>query len=156
MPWPALSLERVLLTAWVGALWAIGLLVAPTLFAMLPDRVVAGTVVGRLFGYVDMIGLVCGSVILFSGWRRSGSRWFRNWRAWCLIMMLMFAAVNRILLAPAMQSLKAAAGGVPLQGTRLAEDFDTLHMISGTFFAAASLLGLLLVAVGSSAARTNP
>lgn len=67
MPWPALSLERILLTIWVGALWAIGFLVAPTLFAMLPDRVAAGTVAGRLFGYVDLIGLACGSILLLSG-----------------------------------------------------------------------------------------
>lgn len=70
-------------------------------------------------------------------------------------MMLIIAGANRIVLAPAMQSLKAAAGGIPLQGTRLAEDFGVLHMISGTLFIAASLLGLLLVAAGSSAARMD-
>ncbi|MGH8809748.1 MAG: DUF4149 domain-containing protein, partial [Noviherbaspirillum sp.] len=36
-------------TLWVGSLWAVGYLVAPTLFATLPDSVLAGTIAGRLF-----------------------------------------------------------------------------------------------------------
>ena len=33
--------QRILLTAWVGGLWAIGYIAAPTLFATLDDRAMA-------------------------------------------------------------------------------------------------------------------
>ena len=39
-------LERILITFWVGAIWVVGYVVAPTLFAML-ERSVAGDVAGR-------------------------------------------------------------------------------------------------------------
>ncbi|MCK5382667.1 MAG: DUF4149 domain-containing protein, partial [Gammaproteobacteria bacterium] len=32
------SLERILLTLWVGSLWVVGFVVAPVLFAELDDR----------------------------------------------------------------------------------------------------------------------
>ena len=35
--------ERIMLTLWVGSLWAVGLMVAPTLFTQLDDRALAGT-----------------------------------------------------------------------------------------------------------------
>ncbi|MCE2832533.1 MAG: DUF4149 domain-containing protein, partial [Oxalobacteraceae bacterium] len=41
---------RVLLvTFWVGSLWTVGYLAAPTLFATLPDRALAGSIAGSLF-----------------------------------------------------------------------------------------------------------
>jgi hypothetical protein len=147
------ALERVILTAWVGSLWTTGFLVAPVLFAMLPDRVLAGEVAGRLFGHVDWMGLVCASLLLFSGWWSAGGRWFLHWRAWCLLAMLAIALINRAWLAPQMRSLKQAAGGVPVQDTPLAADFASLHMVSGSLFVVASLLGLLLVAAGPRTPR---
>ena len=145
---PRTALERIILTAWVGSLWATGYLVAPILFAMLPDRVLAGEVAGRLFGHVDVMGLVCASLLLLSGWWAAGGRWFLHWRAWCLATMLAIAVVNRAVLAPGMRSLKQAAQGLPVQDTPLAAEFASLHMVSGSLFVVASLLGLLLVAAG--------
>lgn len=130
-----------------------GYLVAPILFAVLPDRVMAGEVAGRLFAHVDVMGLVCASVLLLSGWWSAGGRWFLHWRAWCLAAMLVIAVINRIALAPAMRALKQAAAGVPVQDTPLAGEFASLHMVSGSLFVIASLLGLLLVAAGPRAAR---
>jgi hypothetical protein len=51
------GLHTLAVTAWVGALWAIGLLAAPTLFEALPDRSTAGLVAGRMFLYVAVLGL---------------------------------------------------------------------------------------------------
>ena len=41
--------DRILLTLWVGSLWAIGYIAAPTLFATLEDRALAGTLAGAMF-----------------------------------------------------------------------------------------------------------
>ncbi|MGB5473694.1 MAG: DUF4149 domain-containing protein, partial [Gammaproteobacteria bacterium] len=56
----SLTLERVLLTLWVGSLWVTGFMVAPVLFARLDDRALAGTLAGELFGLVAWLGLACG------------------------------------------------------------------------------------------------
>jgi hypothetical protein len=42
------STQLLLAAAWTGALWTVGALVAPGLFAALPDRVLAGTLAGAL------------------------------------------------------------------------------------------------------------
>jgi hypothetical protein len=46
----------VTISLWVGALWAIGYLAAPVLFAMLDDRAMAGRVAGVMFTYVGWVG----------------------------------------------------------------------------------------------------
>ena len=45
------------LTLWVGGLWAIGYLVAPTLFATLADRQLAAMLAGKLFILIGWVGL---------------------------------------------------------------------------------------------------
>ncbi|HEY9151095.1 MAG TPA: DUF4149 domain-containing protein, partial [Gammaproteobacteria bacterium] len=54
--------ERILLTLWVGGLWAIGFIAAPILFAVLEDRTLAGTLAGEMFRALAWLGLVCGSL----------------------------------------------------------------------------------------------
>ena len=52
------ALYNIALTLWVGGLWAIGYLVAPTLFAILGgDRPLAGVLAGKLFELIGWIGL---------------------------------------------------------------------------------------------------
>ena len=43
------QLALVAITLWVGALWAIGYIAAPTLFYHLPDRQLAGNLAGQIF-----------------------------------------------------------------------------------------------------------
>ena len=54
----------MLSTLWVGALWAIGYLVAPILFSRLPDRALAGQIAGWMFSAVGMLGMVCASALI--------------------------------------------------------------------------------------------
>ena len=65
--------ERILLTLWVGGMWIVGPVVTPTLFKMLDDRVLAGTVAGQLFTIMSFIGLFCGAMLLLShAWSLGG------------------------------------------------------------------------------------
>ncbi|HEX8601023.1 MAG TPA: DUF4149 domain-containing protein, partial [Pseudoduganella sp.] len=67
MPAKAGLLERVrLLVAvlWAGSLWTVGYLVAPTLFATLSDRVLAGTIAGAMFHAEAMLSLGCALALL--------------------------------------------------------------------------------------------
>ena len=72
--------ERLLLTVWIGGMWTVGYLVAPTLFAMLEDKALAGTIAGRLFSVMSYVGLCCGGLLLFSLLMDRGKHLFRQWR----------------------------------------------------------------------------
>ncbi|HLD08511.1 MAG TPA: DUF4149 domain-containing protein, partial [Methylophilaceae bacterium] len=48
----------IVITLWVGALWAIGYLAAPVLFyALQEDRQMAGILAGKMFTLVAYIGI---------------------------------------------------------------------------------------------------
>ena len=57
-------IERIILTLWVGALWAIGYLAVPFLFSGLDDRRLAGELAGEMFKAVGYVGLVSGIILL--------------------------------------------------------------------------------------------
>ncbi len=136
--------ERILLTLWVGALWTIGYIVAPALFANLEDRALAGTLAGLMFELVAYIGIVCGALLLvFNQLRRSERR--RNWRAAVLLLMLLLVCVGQFVLAPAIGELRVAE----VTDSRA---FAKLHAAASVLYLINSLLGLALVAAPDSAA----
>lgn len=136
------ALERVVLTLWVGGLWAIGYIAAPTLFSELTDnRQLAGSLAGPMFTAVGYIGLVAGFVLFFSSLQTLG----KQWRAWILLMMWIIVLVSLFVLQPMMQELKLQ-GLVP--GSEQQARFGMLHGISAMLHLLLSLSGALLVAVG--------
>lgn len=134
--------ERLLLTIWVGSLWAIGYIAVPVLFHSLEDRQLAGNVAGEMFTVVYLIGLIAGPLLLVGLWLRTVSV-MREWRFWATAAMLAFVAVGLFVLQPMMQALKAQ--GELIKGGELAAQFAQLHGISSTMYLATSLLGLVLV-----------
>ena len=50
------AIYAIALTLWIGGLWAVGYLVAPTLFYTLADRALAGMVAGKLFTLIAYVG----------------------------------------------------------------------------------------------------
>lgn len=128
----------MLLTVWAGALWSVGYIVAPTLFALLDDRQLAGLLAGRLFEIVAYLGLVCGVLLLVGQVTRSG---WKAWRVYALVAMLVLTAVGQFVLQPLMAAAKA-------QGAAAADRFAALHGISSSLFLVVSLLALALVAFG--------
>lgn len=146
------ALERVLLTAWVGALWAIGFLAVPVLFATLPEPALAGDLAGRMFAALARIGLVCGLLLLARQFARSGRGAWRAWRVWLLAAMLVITAIGAFGLAPAMQALKVA--GLLSDGGENALRFGRLHAWSSALFVANAVFGLALVAAGAVPVRS--
>jgi hypothetical protein len=137
--------ERSLLTLWVGGLWVAGYVVAPSLFASLDDRQLAGQLAGQVFRIMSYIGLSAGGVLLISMLVRVGSSWVREWRVWVLVTMLVLVAVGAFVVQPMMVELKI--GGI-IPGSEQAASFARMHGISSILFLMTSLLGLSLVAVG--------
>lgn len=122
--------ERLLLTLWVGALWAIGYIAAPVLFAALDDPALAGRLAGAMFSAVAVLSLICGAALLVLQALRTG--WTRSWRFWAIAAMVALTAVGEFGVRPLMAGAEAA-------------EFRRLHGVAQALFLAVSLLGLGLV-----------
>jgi hypothetical protein len=133
---------------WVGSLITVGYLVAPTLFATLTDRQVAGMVAGAIFqveAYVSLVlcvGLIALANLLVS-------RGLQSYRAirWILLAMLLCAAIGSFVLMPWMDNLReeALSQGMPVMYSPSAGLFSTLHGVASGIFLVQSLLGVYLV-----------
>jgi hypothetical protein len=142
---PLSSLERILLTLWVGGIWAVGYLVTPVLFSSLDDRMLAGSIAGRLFGVMSLTGLLCGGLLLLAHLYRDRRSGLRDAYLWVLSVMLVVTAVGEFGIAPLMQQIKYQANGILMPGSDLHHQFGVLHAVSSTLFLVNSLLGLWLV-----------
>jgi len=137
--------ERVRVTLWIGGLWVSGYLVAPSLFAMLDDRQLAGNLAGQVFHLMTYVGLVAGSFLLISFFISAGHAWQRSWRVWLVATMLVLVSLGGFVLQPMMQELKLQG---LTAGSEQAARFGLLHGVSSILYLLSSLLGLVLVAAG--------
>ena len=131
--------ERILLTLWVGGMWTVGYIVAPTLFAVLDDRQLAGMIAGHLFTTMSYIGLVCGGLLLFGNIYRTG---IQDKTSYILLLMLTLIAIGQFILQPMMVELKLQG---LLEGSAAAANFGKLHGVSSILFMITSIAGLILV-----------
>ena len=136
--------ERLLTTLWVGALWAIGYLAVPTLFANLQDRIQAGMLAGHMFTALSYIGLLCAALLLLGELSRHGRAVTGRVRFWLLVGMALLVAVGEFWLQPMMAALKA--GGLPA-GSADEAAFMRLHGIAAILYLINSLAGVLLVSL---------
>ena len=133
--------EKILLTIWIGGMWAIGYIVTPVLFQML-DKSVAGQVAGQLFSIVSYIGIFSAVALIISVLVKQGfSR--RHWQLLVLIAMLLVIMIGQFVIQPMMEELKA----VGLSETN-ASQFGRLHGIASVLYLMNSLAGLALVITG--------
>ena len=137
-----------ILTLWVGSIITVGYLVAPTLFATLSDRQVAGMVAGSLFRLEGTLSMVLSvALIVFANLLvKRGLDRYKNIR-WYLLAMLLCAAVTAFILQPMMNSLReeALSHGFPVMLSPLANQFGQLHGISSAIYLVQSLIGLVLL-----------
>jgi hypothetical protein len=137
--------ERILLTLWVGGMWAIGYIAVPVLFAVLDDRHMAGELAGPMFSAISVIGLMCGTLLLAGMIYCEGSRCMKSWRCWVVVVMLVLVIIGQFVLHPMMVEIKAQG---LVEGSDLAKQFGRLHGISSLLYMATSLMGLILVIFG--------
>ncbi|MDX2505018.1 MAG: DUF4149 domain-containing protein [Gammaproteobacteria bacterium] len=133
--------EKILLTFWVGSLWAIGYLAVPTLFATLENRQLAGMLAGKMFTAVSYVGVFCALMLLLSTAKRS-IQIKTDKQIWLLILMLLLVIIGEFILQPQMAELKQS---VLVDGSEVAQQFDRLHHIATSLYMINSLLGLALV-----------
>jgi len=141
---PLNGLQRLLLTVWVGGMWAIGYVVAPVLFSAIESRMQAGAIAGILFTILSWIGLGCGALILVLQWR-AGARGISRVAVMSVMAMLVITAIGQFGIQPVMADLKTlVTPGTEMSGA-LRERFGMWHGISSVLFLCSSVLGALAV-----------
>lgn len=136
------NLAWLAVTAWVGSLWAVGYLAVPVLFQMLPDRMLAGMLAGKMFSLVAWVG-IAGALYLLA-YRQAGQA-LRQVPLWLPIAMLLMTLAGEFGIQPVMAGLKAQVYPADIMHTDLAGKFKMLHGIASVSYLVQSLLGALLV-----------
>ena len=129
-------LARAVTVAWVGSLWTTGLIVAPTLFSVLPDTAQAGLVAGRLFTVEAVFSLVC-APLLFLLWRRLYPDLHR-WPRLVLASMWGLAVAGEWWLRPMMQAARAGTDGT-------VASFAVLHGVASIMYFGVAAGGVALL-----------
>ncbi|HZW87424.1 MAG TPA: DUF4149 domain-containing protein [Gallionella sp.] len=139
------AVAALLITAWVGALWAIGYLAAPVLFYAQPDRQLAGLLAGQMFTWVNYLGMACAAYLLIYRIRLFGGTVLRQPLFWIVAVMLLITLILQCGLQPAIANLKAQVLPADIMHSTLAGRFKMLHGISSILYLIESLLGVMLV-----------
>jgi hypothetical protein len=147
------SLYLVAVTLWVGGLWAIGYGAAPTLFATLNDRALAGELAGRLFAVMAWIGIGCAAYLLLFLMLRRGWGALKSGVFWLVLAMLALTAAGHFGIQPILAQLKAEAIPRSVMESVLRNRFVAWHGVSSGLYLIQSLLGLALVLVQGRALR---
>jgi hypothetical protein len=142
--WPQ-HLATLMITAWVGSLWAVGYLAVPVLFYAQPDRQLAGMLAGQMFSLVAYLGMVCGMYLLIHRFSVSGRESFRHILFWTVAAMLLLSLVFQFGIQEIMADLKLQALPLDVMHSAFAGRFRMLHGISSIIYLVQSLLGLFLV-----------
>lgn len=139
------KLALVVITAWVGALWAIGYLAAPTLFYALDDRQLAGMLAGKMFTLVAYVGLGSAFYLLIHRLGRNGTAALKQGFFWAVVIMLLLVLAGHFGIQPLLASLKAQALPADVMQSVFADRFRTWHGVASVAYLIESLLGLVLV-----------
>ena len=145
MPQIAESVQSLAVTLWVGALWTVGLMVAPTLFQFVPDRIVAGSIAGRLFTYTALLGLGCGAYLLLFRLTRFGAHAFRQAFFWVALLMVIFAMVGQFGIQPILEALRERALPRQVMESVLRDRFAAWHGVASVLYVIECALGAALV-----------
>lgn len=143
----ASRLRILLVTVWAGSLWTVGYMVAPTLFATLSDRMLAGAIAGSLFRIEAWLSVACaiGLLVLEMRYPHAADRRRRKLAFALIGAMLLCTLIGYFGVQPYMAALKEAAGAAGIAASGLGARFGMLHGISSAFYLLQSLLAIALV-----------
>jgi hypothetical protein len=125
--------STLLVTVWAGSLWTICLIAAPAAFAVLPERRLAGLMVGRLFQTETWLGVIAAVLLVAVLAAR------KHLSKVMLSVILLTAAmplISQLVVVPLMDQARAA--------NDMAQ-FGRLHGVSAVLFLTACLSALALV-----------
>ena len=139
------------LVVWLGGLIFFSFVVAPTAFAVLPTRHLAGSLVSRSLSLLHWMGIVSGLVFLLASLLYSrvttGSAHLFAARHLLIVIMLVLTCVSQFGISPRMARLRASMGemdSVPLNDPARVQ-FNALHVWSTRLEGGVLLAGLVVV-----------
>lgn len=139
------KLALIFISLWVGALWAIGYLAAPTMFYHLQDRQLAGSLAGEMFKLVAYLGLISGLYLLIHRLSKFGTKALKQGFFWAVFFMLLLTLAGHFGIAPVIAQLKAQAMPSDVMNSVFADRFETWHGVASIAYLIQSLLGLVLI-----------
>ena len=139
------GLAGTVLVLWIGGMWAIGYVAAPTLFSSLTDKQLAGMLAGNLFELMAWIGIAGGTYLLVHRLAVDGVAALKTLFFWGVALMLLLTLAGHFGIQPIMQSLKDQAMPHAVMQSVFADRFARWHGISSILYLIQSALGLVLV-----------
>lgn len=139
------ALALIVITAWVGGLWAIGYLAAPALFYSLNDRQLAGMLAGKMFTWIAYFGMGAGFFLLIQRLMRFGTQSLKQAFFWAVLLMLLLTIAGHFGIQPLLAQLKAQAMPADVMQSVFADRFRTWHGVASIAYMVESLLGIVLV-----------
>lgn len=144
--------QVLVLAVWLGAMTVFSFVVAPTAFAVLPTRELAGTLVTGVLSKIDLAGMAAGPLLMLLivlSWKPDRARTTNKViRLILLAVMAGSAALSRLFITPTMVSLRESMGGliddVPLDDPMRIQ-FDHLHQFSVGLMSVAIFAGFIVL-----------
>jgi hypothetical protein len=148
--WILRTFMLLVLIVWLGGIIFFALVLAPTLFTVLPTQL-AGNVVSPSLSKLHWIGLVAGSVFLICSlaynWVKHSQLRLLTATHVLVVLMLLLTAVSQFAITPRMRELRTQLWRAdvlsPVEPTRA--EFNRLHGWSTRTEGGVLLLGLLVV-----------
>lgn len=145
-------IEALLVSVWLGSMIFFSFAVAPSAFAALPTREMAGKIVTSVISKVEMLGLIAGPLLILiqlAAWRsRQAASASKSLRLILLCVMIVMAALSRFWVSAKLVSLRLAMGGliddIPATDP-LRVEFNQMHQYSVAFMGTAMLAGLAVL-----------
>ena len=147
------AIYAIALTLWIGGLWAIGYIVAPTLFYSLADRTLAGVLAGKLFTLIAYVGIGCAVYLLLFRLVRFGAACFRHGICWIVLAMLLLTLAGEFGVQPILASLKDQALPKGVMESVFRDRFAAWHGVASVLYLIQSVLGILLVWLHARSSR---
>jgi hypothetical protein len=142
------DVRLLLLGMWVGAAMFFSFAVAPSAFIVLPARELAGAIVTRTIGIVNVGGFIIGLLLLATAFAGRGAARKRAWllEVCALALLALAAGIGHWLISARMQTLRLSMGR-PIdelaQSDPLRLAFNDLHGYSVAAMTTAMLAGIV-------------
>ena len=127
------NIRLAVLSLWLGAMAFFSFVVAPSAFAVLPEQRLAGALVSRTLGILEIIGIILGALLIFIlifSRERVGKASLYELIA--LVLMTVSMVVSHFVVSRRMHEMRVSFGEIALLAAndpnRIA--FDRLHQYS--------------------------
>jgi uncharacterized membrane protein len=135
------------LIVWIGGIIFFAFVLAPTLFAVLPNTQLAGHVVSPALSKLHWMGLVSGAVFLLASVSYNWGKYLRlrlfTATHVLVVLMMVLTAISQFAITPRMHDLRA--GPLSIDTLAASAEFDRLHTWSTRCEGGVLFLGLVVV-----------